>query len=79
MSPNLHKVLYHNPIISLTILSEIFIVPTKTNILNINSPMYFQTCVTAAALESTTGGDDANKLNIIQDNTIIAPSKQTAV
>ena len=54
-------------------------VPTKTNILNINSPMYFQTCVTATALESTTGGDDANKLNIIQDNTIIAPSKQTAV
>ena len=35
--------------------------------------------MTAAAFTSTIGGDEANKENIIQDKTIIAPSKQTAV
>lgn len=60
------KNILYNPIISLTILSAIFIAPTKTNILKINSPIYFHTCVTAAALVSTTGGVDANNENIIQ-------------
>ena len=55
-----------------------FQVPTSTNILNINSPIYFQTCVTAAAFASTTGGELANNEKIIQERTIIAPSKQTA-
>ncbi len=41
--------------------------------------MYFQTWVTAAAFASTTGGELANKENIIQARTIIAPSRQTAV
>ena len=40
--------------------------------------MYFQTCVTAAASVSTTGGVLAKSENIIQDNTIIAPSRHTA-
>ena len=47
--------------------------------LNTNSPTYFHTCVTAAALVSTTGGVEANKENIIQAKTIIAPSNQTAL
>lgn len=68
----------YNPIISRTMRSEILIVPTNTNILKISSPIYFHTCVTAAALVSTTGGLEANKLNIIHDKIIIAPSKQTA-
>ena len=75
----MHKKLYHNPIISRTILSETFIVPTRTNILNTNSPIYFQTCDTAAKFGLTVGGDEANKLNMIHDNIIIAPSKHTAV
>ena len=41
--------------------------------------MYFHTCVTAAAEVSTTGGELANKENIIQASTITAPSKQTPV
>lgn len=40
--------------------------------------MYFQTCVTATAFVSITGGVEANKLNIIQDIIIISPPKHTA-
>ena len=46
--------------------------------MNTNSPIYFHTCVTAAAFASTTGGELANNEKIIQERTIIAPSKHTA-
>ena len=69
-----NKYYFHNPLYQ-----NYGHIKALESLLNINFPIYFQTCVTAAAPEYTTGGDDANKLNIIQDNTIIAPSKQTAV
>ena len=51
---------YYNPIISLTIQSDILIVPTRTNILKISSPIYPQIIVTEDADVSTTGGLEAN-------------------
>jgi hypothetical protein len=54
-------------------------VPTRTSILNISSPIYFHTIVTAATFVSTTGGLPANNENMIQDNIMITPSKQTAL
>lgn len=41
--------------------------------------MYFHDCATTDALESTTGADDANNENIMQERTIITPSKHTAL
>ncbi len=70
--------LFYKPSISLTNLSEILTVPTRTSILNINSPIYFHTIVTAAASESITGGLAAKSEKIIQASIIITPSKQTA-
>lgn len=54
---------YYNLIISITILSDIFMIQTRTNILNIGSSIYFHIRVTVAALVSTTEEDEANKLN----------------
>ena len=58
--------------------SAIFTLPTRTSILNINSPTYVQICVTTAADESTTGGLDAKTENMIQARTMIPPSSRTA-
>lgn len=71
-------ILFYKPSISLTNLSDILTVPTKTNILNISSPIYFHTIVTAAASESITGGLAAKSEKIIHASIIITPSKQTA-
>lgn len=46
--------------------------------LNTSSPIYFHTIAAGAASESTTGGVDANLLNITQAIIMIAPSRQTA-
>lgn len=48
------------------------------SILKSSSPIYDQTCVTAAALGSTTGGEEANSEKIMQAKTITAPSRHTA-
>ena len=50
----------YDPIISFTTLSESFIVPTSTSILNKSSPIYVHTCVIAEAPAATDGGDAAN-------------------
>lgn len=42
--------------------------------MNTNSPIYFHTIVTADTPSLTTGGEDANKENMIHDNTTITPS-----
>lgn len=59
--------------------SLIFTVPTSTNILNASCPIYDQTCVTAAALVSTTGGVEAKRENMIQASQMTAPSSNTAL
>ena len=68
----------YSPNISRIILSEDLVVPTRTNILNTNSSIYFHTIVTGATLVSTTGGLEANSEYIIQDTITTTPSKQTA-
>ena len=73
-----HVAFLYRPIISRTTRSDIFTAPTKTSILKINSPIYAQTIVTAAAPCSTSGGDDAKSTKIIHASTIMAPSRQTA-
>ena len=57
--------------------SDIFTVPTRTSILNMSSPIYFHTIVTADAVVSTSGGADAYRENMMQASMITAPSSRT--
>ena len=63
--------------ISFTILSDILMVPTRTNMLKISSPIQLQIMDTDEAVESTTGGLDAKAEKMIQASTMIAPSRHT--
>ena len=57
--------------------SDIFTVPTRTDILATSSPNHFHTIVTADASVSTCGGDDAYSENMMQASMITAPSRRT--
>ena len=72
------KIYNYKPIISRTTRSAILTAPTKTSMLNTNSPIQLHTIDTAAASGSTAGGEAAKRERMIQPSTIIAPSRQTA-
>ena len=67
----------YNPSILRTVMLAIFTEPTNTIRFSINCIKYDHNILLASAVVSTTDGEDANAENIMQESTIIAPSKHT--
>jgi len=61
----------YNPSILRTVILAIFTEPTSTIKFSINWMKYDHSILLASAVASTTGGEDANAENMMQESTII--------